>query len=244
MAYFVESEFESTLGTLKVIFHGNSTLFMTYGPSDYGHERTYLTINRVKYHARIDLSLNDGSWGPYRDQNGHDWHFSHLSREDFKDASTTAGAKVRNVLVPELVAYIDAHPELVKEGLAKTKQDEIDRAASKLANAKAELEKATQLLGTSAADIDAVNAAGAFTDPKLEQLRQAILKKNLLWHQHRRPTNWAFAYGNRQQVPSSHDHRPGKPRWFPAEVQAIVALIEKAEDHIHTLAEQISDQSK
>ncbi|MCH2063065.1 MAG: hypothetical protein MK194_05015 [Roseibacillus sp.] len=69
-------------------------------------------------------------------------------------------------------------------------------------------------------------------DDPLEPLRQRIQHKNLLWRQHWRPTNWSFLYGNRQHVPSSRDHRPGKPRWFPEEVDAIIPLIEQAEVEI------------
>jgi len=66
----------------------------------------------------------------------------------------------------------------------------------------------------------------------LEPLRQRIQRKNVLWRQHWRPANWSFLYGNRQHVPSSRDHRPGKPRWFPEEINAIIPLIEQAEAEI------------
>ena len=69
-------------------------------------------------------------------------------------------------------------------------------------------------------------------------LRQQIGRKNLLWRQHWRPTNWSFLYGNRQQVPSSRDHRPGQPRWFPEEVRAIIPLIEQAEESIWKMRNQ------
>jgi arylsulfatase A-like enzyme len=66
-------------------------------------------------------------------------------------------------------------------------------------------------------------------------LQRHIQEKNLLWKRHWRPSNWAFLYGNRQQVPSSKDHRPGKPRWFPLEVNAIIPQIEAAESRIFAL---------
>ena len=69
-------------------------------------------------------------------------------------------------------------------------------------------------------------------DGTLEPLRQRIQRKNVLWRRHWRPSNWSFLYGNRQQVPSSRDHRPGKPRWFPEEINAIIPLIEQAEEEI------------
>lgn len=74
--------------------------------------------------------------------------------------------------------------------------------------------------------------------PALDEMRTVIKRKNKLWQQHWRPTNWSFLYGNRQHVPSSHDHRPGKPRWLPEEVNAIIPLIE------HSEAEILSQQLK
>jgi hypothetical protein len=69
----------------------------------------------------------------------------------------------------------------------------------------------------------------------LDPIRAVIARKNMLWRQHWRPTNWSFLYGDRQHVPSSHDHRPGQPRWFPLEVDAIIPLIEQEEARIHAL---------
>ncbi|MDA1052873.1 MAG: GDSL-type esterase/lipase family protein [Planctomycetota bacterium] len=94
------------------------------------------------------------------------------------------------------------------------------------------LEMTDQLLGKSPVSSGAVNIRGVFVDPKLEQLRQAILAKNILWQELWRPTNWAFAYGDRTHVPSSHDHRPGMPRWFPVELDGIIPKIEQAEDQL------------
>jgi hypothetical protein len=94
------------------------------------------------------------------------------------------------------------------------------------------LEITDQLLGKSPVSSGSLNNRGVFVDPKLEQLRQAILAKNVLWQELWRPTNWAFAYGDRSHVPSSHDHRPGMPRWFPAELDSIIPKIEQAEDQI------------
>ena len=66
-----------------------------------------------------------------------------------------------------------------------------------------------------------------------EALRQAVLRKNKIWFQYWRPTNWAFLFGNRQQVPSSRDHRNHTIRWFPQEVEAILLQIRKTEDAIY-----------
>ena len=89
----------------------------------------------------------------------------------------------------------------------------------------------------------AINVASQLTghemqeqDEALDPLLKRISYKNLLWRQHWRPTNWSFLYGNRQHVPSSRDHRPGKPRWFPEEVNSIIPRIEQAEKEIWKLS--------
>lgn len=89
-------------------------------------------------------------------------------------------------------------------------------------------EVAAQLLGRPA-------RAGA--DEPSNELRKAIQRKNTLWQLYRRPTNWAFLYGDRQHVPSSKDHREGEPRWFPREVDAILPMIEDAEAEIIEIRE-------
>jgi hypothetical protein len=72
-----------------------------------------------------------------------------------------------------------------------------------------------------------------------DAVREQIGQKNFLWRRHWRPTNWAFLYGNRQTQPSSKDHRPGKPRWFPIEVDAIIPRIEAAQARIFELRENV-----
>ena len=42
-------------------------------------------------------------------------------------------------------------------------------------------------------------------ESELEGIRQAIVEKNQLWFDNWRPMNWAFAYGDRQHVPFSHE---------------------------------------
>lgn len=68
-----------------------------------------------------------------------------------------------------------------------------------------------------------------------EMLRQSILKKNTLWTNYWRPTNWAFLYGNRQSQPSSRDHQNTDVRWFPKELSSLVPLIDEAESTIFYL---------
>jgi len=69
-----------------------------------------------------------------------------------------------------------------------------------------------------------------------ESLRAAILKKNHLWDQYYRPTNWAFLFGDRQNVPSSRDHRDANRRWFVEEIEKLPPLLAKADEAIWTLA--------
>ena len=65
-----------------------------------------------------------------------------------------------------------------------------------------------------------------------EKLHQAVRQKNDLWYRYWRPTNWAFLYGNRQEVPSSRDHdNPGR-RWFPEELQKVLPRLVEAEQRI------------
>ena len=55
-----------------------------------------------------------------------------------------------------------------------------------------------------------------------------------------RPTNWAFLYGNRQFVKSSHDHRDFKVRWFPAAVESIASPIDQSEVEIQAAARKVN----
>ncbi|HWE95056.1 MAG TPA: GDSL-type esterase/lipase family protein [Tepidisphaeraceae bacterium] len=80
------------------------------------------------------------------------------------------------------------------------------------------------------------NQDGRWNTPPMEALRQAIVAKNRLWFRYRRPTNWAFLGGDRTSVPSSHDHRDPSVRWFPAEMEQYVPLIEQAEARADELA--------
>ena len=77
---------------------------------------------------------------------------------------------------------------------------------------------------------------GAWPNPEVERMREAIAAKNRLWFNYWRPTNWAFLAGDRTEQPSSHDHRDYKIRWFPAEMQQYAPLIEKAESNIRNLS--------
>jgi hypothetical protein len=70
----------------------------------------------------------------------------------------------------------------------------------------------------------------------MEALRLAVVEKNRLWFDYWRPMNWAFLGGDRTFVPSSHDHNDPSVRWFPAEMEKFVPLIERAEARVQELA--------
>jgi hypothetical protein len=112
---YAQADVETSFGTMQATFHEDAVLFRTYGPSDYRHEQTRLRINNVEYHARVDLHRYEGSWGLYR------------SDPDWKDASDAARKKVREVLVPELIAFIEANPELLQDGTIKQVERDIER---------------------------------------------------------------------------------------------------------------------
>jgi hypothetical protein len=69
-------------------------------------------------------------------------------------------------------------------------------------------------------------------------LRDAIARKNLLWQQYYRPTNWAFLFGDRQHVPASRDVEKREERWFVREIDALPALIAGAEADILRYAKE------
>ena len=67
-------------------------------------------------------------------------------------------------------------------------------------------------------------------------LEDAIARKNLLWQQYYRPTNWAFLFGDRQHVPASRDNQNRDERWFVREIDTLPKLIAEAETEIHRYA--------
>ncbi|MEM1294291.1 MAG: GDSL-type esterase/lipase family protein [Verrucomicrobiota bacterium] len=69
-----------------------------------------------------------------------------------------------------------------------------------------------------------------------EAIRAAIQRKNQIWYQYFRPTNWAFLYGDRQHVPSSRDHEDSEKRWFPFELERALPRITGKEARIYELA--------
>ena len=72
-----------------------------------------------------------------------------------------------------------------------------------------------------------------------QSLLQAIERKNQLWQQYYRPTNWAFLFGDRQHVPASRDPVDRDQRWFVREIDSIPGLIAETEADIHRYAKEI-----
>lgn len=72
---------------------------------------------------------------------------------------------------------------------------------------------------------------------RLEGAEPLVRKKNQLWYQYYRPTNWAFLFGDRQNVPSSRDNEDPERRWFVEEIEKIPPLIAKTEMQIWKLTE-------
>jgi hypothetical protein len=81
-----------------------------------------------------------------------------------------------------------------------------------------------------------LDEAGHLESPEREKLRQLIVAKNKLWFNYWRPQNWAFLFGDRTNQPSSRDWRDPSKRWFPAEREEFVPLIETKEKEIDGLA--------
>jgi len=80
---------------------------------------------------------------------------------------------------------------------------------------------------------------GVWPDAAFERLRQVVVTKNRLWFNYWRPQNWAFLGGVRTEQPSSRDYRNPAIRWFPAEMEKFVPLIEAKEREIAELANKL-----
>jgi hypothetical protein len=75
-----------------------------------------------------------------------------------------------------------------------------------------------------------------------EPLRQLVVAKNRLWFDYWRVENWAFLFGDRTNQPSSRDHRDPSKRWFPAEREEFIPLIEAKEKEIDVLAAKLNQK--
>lgn len=71
-------------------------------------------------------------------------------------------------------------------------------------------------------------------------LLAALSEKNRLWHNYWRPTNWAFLHGDRTQQPSSRDPVNPQLRFFPAEQEKYLPLIQEAEGKAYKILEELS----
>ena len=80
---------------------------------------------------------------------------------------------------------------------------------------------------------------GVWPNAAFERLRQVVVTKNRLWFNYWRPQNWAFLGGDRTAQPSSRDYRNPTIRWFPAEMERFVPLIEAEERQIAELANKL-----
>jgi hypothetical protein len=70
-------------------------------------------------------------------------------------------------------------------------------------------------------------------------LLDAIHAKNLLWFNYWRVQNWAFLAGDRTNQPSSRDWKDPSKRWFPAEREEFIPLIDAREKEIDALAAKL-----
>lgn len=131
-------------------------------------------------------------------------------------------ADARKLLLVDLFAELQNSAPLTKNGLHLTTVGH-----ARLANA------FLQQLGFT--EGFEVSSEGSWADPKLEQVRQLVIAKNKLYFDYWRPQNWAFLGGDRITQPSSHDHTNPKVRWFPAEMEKFVPLIEAKEKEIQAV---------
>jgi hypothetical protein len=90
-----------------------------------------------------------------------------------------------------------------------------------------------------AAAAGAPDADGIWPNVPLERLRQIVVAENRLWFNYWRPENWAFLGGDRTEQPSSRDYRDPKIRWFPAEMEKFVPMIEAKEREIAKQADEL-----
>ena len=71
------------------------------------------------------------------------------------------------------------------------------------------------------------------------RLIAALNTKNRLWHNYWRPTNWAFLHGDRTQQPSSRDPVNPQLRFFPAEQEKYLPLIQEAEETAYKILDEL-----
>lgn len=84
-----------------------------------------------------------------------------------------------------------------------------------------------------------VDLNGNWSNPQFEDMRRVAIEKNKLWFHYYRPQNWAFLGGDRTTQPSSRDHIDPKKRWFPAEMEQFVPLIQSKEKELQNAADKL-----
>jgi len=84
-----------------------------------------------------------------------------------------------------------------------------------------------------------IDAQARRLDAAANRLRQVIVGKNRLWFNYWRVQNWAFLAGDRTNQPSSRDWRDPSIRWFPAERELFMPLIETQEKQIWEQAAEL-----
>ncbi|MBI3415541.1 MAG: SGNH/GDSL hydrolase family protein [Verrucomicrobia bacterium] len=138
-------------------------------------------------------------------------------------------------LFTELGGVSHREPRLTDDGLQLTPlgHAEVARAFAKQLG----LGEFTQRAGVP-------NKEGVWPNTAFERIRQKVVAKNKLWFNYWRPQNWAFLGGDRISQPSSRDHRDPRVRWFPAEMEKFVPLIEAKEKEIEKLAAEIHGGGK
>jgi len=72
-----------------------------------------------------------------------------------------------------------------------------------------------------------------------QSLRKLVDAKNKLWFDYWRVQNWAFLAGDRTNQPSSRDWQDPSKRWFPAEREEFIPLVEGKEKEIDALAAKL-----
>jgi hypothetical protein len=144
-------------------------------------------------------------------------------------------AAIRSLAAARNWAFIDAFSALSARTIRLTSDGLNLTPAGHAAFAAAVM----QHLGGSSMSV-AVNSDGVCQHKKLESLRQTVLEKERLWFNYWRPQNWAFLGGDRITQPSSRDHRNPAVRWFPAEMERYVPLIQAQDERIEAAARTLA----
>jgi hypothetical protein len=150
------------------------------------------------------------------------------------NAAKKAGGRLTEFGVPEA-------DQIRKDGVHLTSRGQF-RLAFDVASALAPVEAGAEDTSSHSVAMPKLDAADHLASPESESLRQLIVAKNKLWFDYWRVQNWAFLAGDRTNQPSSRDHRDPSKRWFPAEREEFIPLIEAKEREIDALAAKLSQK--